>query len=710
MCPLIFIFSFIIMNCVFSNTLLQEGDQENSKSRVIAAPQATPTEPRHSPYLSGGAAWDSGFIPFNRGETKVLSHNLGGDTDDYIVFMQFYAPGQGALNQAGYGGYDLGKTTWGVAYDNYQLGAYWHTLTNTAITVYRREDDYCAENIRIRIWVDDAPDWDSNWVNLTPGAAATKLNHNLGGSADDYVVDVQQKSASQGVNHMFYGGADLGSASLSGTSDNHRVGAYWFNLDNANISLYRREEDTFAEKVRVRIWKSTKPTYDTHWETLADLGKTYSFTHAIGGNPEDYLVDLQFRHTSWGVHHIFYGGSDMGTETFGGLSEDDPLGAWWSHLSNTKIRLFRREADAFATEARIRIWNFWKPSAPEYDSDWKGIKKDAPLALAHDVGGGWDRMLVDMQCMGTNGAVNHDSYGGMDLGPPKYPDYRSGSYWAQLDGDNILVKRRDEDEVSSSVRVRIWSMPKPDYDSDWVAITAGAPATVLNHNLGGDVDDYLVHMQNSSVEYGKNHIFYGGGDFGSKVTSPFSQNDRVGTQYRNLTNSSISIYRRAEDVFGQNIRVRIWRTANPDFDSSFQSIGAGASQELSHNLQGNRDRYFVQMDYSDDAFLGRNNFFYGGNIFRASPPSGYSAGDAVGAAWSNLTKSDIQIYRHAQDGFADNIRVRIWRTPSLATAEQIIDYLLGISAPEDRMISEADTNGDHIINIADVLYLLSSQN
>ena len=40
---------------------------------------------RKPPFLSGGAAWDSGFIPVSQGETKTIFHH--GDTEDTEFFI-----------------------------------------------------------------------------------------------------------------------------------------------------------------------------------------------------------------------------------------------------------------------------------------------------------------------------------------------------------------------------------------------------------------------------------------------------------------------------------------------------------------------------------------------------------------------------------------------------------------------------------------------
>jgi len=665
---------------------------------------SSPVVNRKPPFLSGGAAWDSGFIPFAQGETKTVFHNIGGDPVNYIVFMQFYAQYSGGMNQIAFGGNDLGKKTWGEDCNNYQIGAYWNSLNSFNITVTRRQNDASAENIRIRIWVDTAPAWDSGWTSLVAGAEATTLNHNLGGSSDEYVVYMEQKSAEYGVNQVFYGGGDLGNASFGGTHANHRVGSFFKSLNTTSIKVFRREEDFFAEQVRIRIFKIPKSTFDSGWVAVS-YGALTSFNHYIGGNAHDYLVDLQMRNITEGVNNKFYGGADQGTSVLPGYYEDDRIGTWWTGLSDRKIDIFRNYEDIFAQEVRVRIWNFWSPPSPNFDSGWTSIAQGATQVFNHDLNTGQSALMVDMQQKGTNGATNHTGYGGMDLGPIKNPNDRTGAWWFNLTANQVSVFRRNEDEYAAQARIRVWITPKPEYDSDWFLITAGGAAKILNHNLGGDAADYLVDMQQTNVMDGINHVYYGGKDLGNKASGTVSENDRVGAQWHSLTNSSITVYRRSEDDFAQNARVRIWRMAKPGYDSGWSSVAAGSNLEMTHNLKGNPHRYYIYFQFLDAGLLGVNQCFYGGNVFGTHPASG-STDDYVGAAWGNLTGSTIEVFRGAKDEVADNHVIRIWRTPPLVSPRGILDYLLGITPLNQRMLDEADTNGDVKVNIADFNYLL----
>jgi len=89
--------------------------------------------------------YDSGWTSITQDSSHTFTHNIGGNTDNYVVDMQFrYSDTNPEPHQTFYGGF-LSPYGW--------LGCYWEFLTNTEITVTRREDDTVAHQVRIRIWV-----------------------------------------------------------------------------------------------------------------------------------------------------------------------------------------------------------------------------------------------------------------------------------------------------------------------------------------------------------------------------------------------------------------------------------------------------------------------------------------------------------------------------------------------------------------------------
>jgi len=379
-------------------------------------------------------------------------------------------------------------------------------------------------------------------------------------------------------------------------------------------------------------------------------------------------VDMQYRGSAFnGVNQRYYGGADFGANPPGGMSENDRVGAYWRSLTDSSITVYRRPEDIYAEQVRIRIWCFWKPPAPDYSSGWVSLAQDVAQTLTHDLGGDIDDYMVDLQYRGSDfSGVNQRYYGGVDFGdnPPSgmSEDDRVGAYWRGLTTSTITVYRRADDTYAEQICIRIWVMPKPDYDSGWVSLTAGAAATTLTHDLGGDYSDYLVDMQykyDSTI----NQRYYGGADFGANVAG--KEDDRVGAYWRNLTTSAITVYRRPEDTYAEQVRIRIWRTARPDYESGWQVVSQDTAETWSHNVGGQANGYLVNMIYYDTSSPNYiNQRHLGGADFGTSPPLGYSADDRVGAYWRSLTDSDIAVYRRPEDGFADYVRIRIWDTSS----------------------------------------------
>jgi hypothetical protein len=119
-------------------------------------------------------------------------------------------------------------------------------LTNTTIDVLRYLNDDWADQVRVRIFAPDPPDWDSGWTDVAADTART-FTHSLGGNPGLYLVRGGQRDTDGGIgiNHRFAGGFEAG-GSFFGTN--------WENLTDTTISFFRRSNDGVADQVRVRIW------------------------------------------------------------------------------------------------------------------------------------------------------------------------------------------------------------------------------------------------------------------------------------------------------------------------------------------------------------------------------------------------------------------------------------------------------------------------
>ena len=93
-----------------------------------------------------------------------------------------------------------------------------------------------------------------------------------------------------------------------------------------------------------------RPAYDSGWLTIQP-GRENSLVlnHNLGGNPDNYVVDLQFQHHNMGVHQVCYGGDYMG-QVLGSY------GGWWKNLTDQEIILERNGGDHWVDKMRVRIW------------------------------------------------------------------------------------------------------------------------------------------------------------------------------------------------------------------------------------------------------------------------------------------------------------------------------------------------------------------
>jgi hypothetical protein len=93
-----------------------------------------------------------------------------------------------------------------------------------------------------------------------------------------------------------------------------------------------------------------RPAYDSGWLTISN-NSVLTLAHNIGGDVDDYVVCLQFKDNTIGINNFGMGGDDSYT----GGSEYQ-MGAYYSHLTTTSIKVSRRMADEYADRIRVRIW------------------------------------------------------------------------------------------------------------------------------------------------------------------------------------------------------------------------------------------------------------------------------------------------------------------------------------------------------------------
>ena len=260
-----------------------------------------------------------------------------------------------------------------------------------------------SENVLARPAFVGRPDYDSGWVAVAQDTRVT-LNHGLGGNIQHYVVDMQCLADEiYGVNHMYYGGADFGNNPPAGHAENDRVGAYWRDLTTSQIAVYRRPEDTFASRVRIRIWIDPNPDYNTAWVGPLAGGPPITVTHNLGGDPDDYIVDVLYQSSAGSIHQRYYGGIDFGATAFEGMTNNEMQSLYWFGLTDTEVQIFRRGDDEYINTARVRIFD--RP-APSYDSGWSNILAGQVKTYNFDIGGRAEDYVVDLQFRSDTGSVH----------------------------------------------------------------------------------------------------------------------------------------------------------------------------------------------------------------------------------------------------------------------------------------------------------------
>jgi ligand-binding sensor domain-containing protein len=277
-----------------------------------------------------------------------------------------------------------------------------------------------------------------------------------------------------------------------------------------------------------------------------------------------------------------------------------------------------------------------------WSSDWVDIQPGQVMTFTHNLGGDPGLYAVDLwfRDMRSSGfGIHQRAYGGMDVAGQRF-----GVHWQNLTGASISVVRWPDDVAAAQVRLRIWIPDPPLYDSGWVNIQSGQVLT-LTHNLGGSVDEYAVGMKFRDISggLGIHHYAFGGLEAGGQYQ---------GAAWHNLTDTSIEVLRFGADLSTQQVRVFITRPDPPDYDSGWVGVTQGETHTFTHNLAGNPGTYIVRLS-GQSAARGINTWAEGGLE---------SNGRFYGVNWQNLTDNTLDVFRRPHDTFADQVRIRIWRT------------------------------------------------
>ena len=298
-------------------------------------------------------------------------------------------------------------------------------------------------------------------------------------------------------------------------------------------------------------------------------------------------------------------------------------------------------------------------TGPSYDSGWRAITPGQTLTMWHSLDLPPYLMFVqlDTRRYSSGYGIHQVFIGGDDLGNRSSTigaeEHRLGAYWHNLTINYISVSRMPEDILVDAVRVRIWAMStSADYSSGWVDLPKGQ-GTILTHNLGGSVDDYVVDLMFNDTDptvdsQGVNQRAYGGRTLGTNSTF-FNDGKQIGAYWYGLQGNVVYLYRMEQDEYADQVLVRIWKRQKPTYDSGWVSIGQGAAHNFTHNIGGSAEDYRVNMEFKTSPPLLVNQCFYGGNDI--GPQSTFPSAldnDRVGAYWYGLDNDSITVIRRSE--------------------------------------------------------------
>jgi hypothetical protein len=296
------------------------------------------------------------------------------------------------------------------------------------------------------------------------------------------------------------------------------------NLTNASISA--------------AIWSSG-------WQPI-NQGQTLTFNHNLGGDPDDYAVELWFRDTDdgLGINRRYYGGVEANGDWFG---------VYWENLTSDTIDVHRHDNDLVADQVLVRVWVV--PTAPDWDSGWQSINQGQTVTFTHGLGITNTDLTVSLWFSGTTRGIHNYGYGGLAVDGPQE---QRGAHWHNLTTNTVQVTRHPHDTDVEQVRVLVVHGASPHYDSlvdrgGWQPIAPGTAFT-FTHNLNWNPSMLLVRGECYSSTVGDPgiHQWFAGGNHDWFV-------GWQGTNLQNLTGNTVEVFRQPDDQVCPQVRVRIWK-------------------------------------------------------------------------------------------------------------------------------------------------------
>lgn len=292
------------------------------------------------------------------------------------------------------------------------------------------------------------------------------------------------------------------------------------------------------------VASSSAFTWGSGWVTIT-RGTCSMLNHSLGGDPDDYAVELSFLDTD--------GGLGINRRNYGGLEVNGNWrGAYWQNLTAGSIQVCRLLNDTVADQIRVRVWD--PPAEPDYASPWTDINPGQTITIEHNLNITATDLTVALWFSGTNRGIHHFGYGGLanDVAQERW-----GGHWHDLTDTSVKVTRHPDDNHVEQVRVVVMHSAPPDYDSlvdlgGWQDIAHGT--NVFTHGLNWDPNMLLVRGECYSSTVGGISQWLAGGNHSWRNGGRWQ-----GTNLQNLTNNTVEIYRQRDDQICPQARVRIWK-------------------------------------------------------------------------------------------------------------------------------------------------------
>jgi hypothetical protein len=293
-------------------------------------------------------------------------------------------------------------------------------------------------------------------------------------------------------------------------------------------------------------------TWSSGWVSI-NQGQMLTLNHNLGGDPEDYALELFFLDTAsggLGINRRAYGSLEVNGQRFG---------AYWQNLTSSTIQVYRQPNDENAD--RIFVWIGVVPaSTSSFNSGWITINPGQTISIAHNLGIPAEDLTVSLWFKSAARGIHHFAYGGLAMDGPQQ---MLGAHWQNLTSNSVEVIRHPDDTDVEQVRVVVVEPSTPAYDSleslgGWQSIDPGA-SFVFAHSRTWVPTMVLVRGEcyDSSGLRGIHQLFAGGNH---DWLSGFQ-----GANLQNLTVNSVSVYRQLDDEFCPEVRVRIWTRATRVF-------------------------------------------------------------------------------------------------------------------------------------------------